>query len=379
MITAQRQRGRRRAAAVAASIAIAAGLVGGLATAASAEGDAELIGRTAGQSADVEGTLGGVNKSAEAGLFDVKVGDQVVTAYCLDLQSALDEGTEFSEITPDQADIDNLDKIEAILRWYHPNGDGPADHPITGTPAQKAAATQAAVWHFANGFDLDESDNDSVVVANYLAILAAVAGGLEGFPEPELTITPPASTEGSTGGLVGPYVVHTNVGGLTITPSAGVTLHNADGTPFAGEIVDGTELWLSSDAEGAGTVSVSGTAQTGDLRIFFKEGMQELGLVTLTGTEVSAEAPVSFTTPPPTTVPPTTSTTVVDTTTTTVPITPDTTVVTVPSTTVPITPQSSGGLPNTGARTMLLVAVAAVLLAVGTGFGIVSRRKRLDG
>ena len=381
MITAQRQRGRRRAAAVAASLALATGLVAGLASPASAEGEAELIGWTEGQNATVEGTIGGVQEvSPKAGLFDVKVGDDVLTTYCLDLEAGLDPGATLPEIPPSEADIDNLDTIEAILRWYHPNGSGPEDHMITGTDAQKAAGTQAAIWHFANGFDLDEGDaNDPVIVANYLAILAAVEAGLEGLPEPSLTITPPASTEGTTGGLVGPYVISTNATGVTLTTSEGVTVHNEDGSPFTGEVVDGTEVWLSSEAEGAGTLSASGTGQSGTLRIFFKPGLQELGLVALTNVDVAAEAPVSFTTPPPTTAPPTTTTTVVDTTTTTVPITPDTTVVTAgPTTTLPITPQANGGLPVTGAQTTILVAVALLLLALGAGFGIVSRRKRLE-
>jgi TQXA domain-containing protein/LPXTG-motif cell wall-anchored protein len=376
MITAQRQRGRRRAAAVAASLALATGLVAGLAAPASAEGEAQVLGRTEGQWATVEGTIGGVQeKTADAGLFDLQVGEQVITVYCLDLESALSQ--ELNEIPPAEADIDNLDIIAAILRWYHPNGTGPEGHQIAGTDAQKAAATQAAIWHFANGFDLDEGDeNDATVVANYLAILAAVEAGLEGFPEPSLTITPPASTEGTTGSLVGPYTIATNATGVTLTASEGITIHNEDGSPFTGEVIDGTEVWLSSEAEGAGTLSATGTGQSGTLRVFFKEGKQELGLVGLTDVEVVDEAPVSFTTPPPTTAPSTT-TTVVDST-TTVPITPDTTVPGAPTTTVPITPQSSGGLPVTGAQSMLLVAVAVVLLALGAGFGIVSRRKRLE-
>ena len=45
----------------------------------------------------------------------------------------------------------------------------------------------------------------------------------------------------------------------------------------------------------------------------------------------------------------------------------------------PTTESGGGGLPVTGAQSLVLVAVTAVLLAVGAGFGIVSRRKRLEG
>jgi TQXA domain-containing protein/LPXTG-motif cell wall-anchored protein len=382
MNTAQRQRGRRRASAVIASLAIAVGLVGGLATAASAASEAELIGPTAGHTAEIEGTVGGDTdtQSFDAGLFDLLIDGTVeARGYCIDINTSIAKGTELDEIEWNEANVPNLDKVEAILRWYHPNGDGPDGAKITGSDAQKAAATQAAIWHYTDGFDLD--DDDDVIQANYETIVAAVEGGLEGFGEPtvDVSITSPASTEGEAGGLVGPYVINTSGSSVTLTTSDGVTLHNEDGSPFTGEVVDGTEVWLSSESEGTGTLTATASADAIAGRVFFKAGSQKLIMAATVGTGASAEASVSFTTPPPTTAPPTTTTTVPETTTTTAAVT--TTVVTeAPTTTVtPTTESGGGGLPVTGAQSMVLVAVAAVLLAVGAGFGIVSRRKRLEG
>ena len=379
MITAQRQRGRRRAAAVVASLAIAAGLVGGLATAAAADSTAELVGSTDAR-AQVKGSVDGDSKELSAGLFDVVIdGDVEGTAYCIDIHTGIRAGTTLDEIEWSEANVDNLDKVEAILRWYHPNGDGPSDHQITGTDAQKAAATQAAIWHYTDDFVLDTDGNDDVIVANYDAILAAVEGGLEGFGEPTVTlsITPPASTAGNVGDLVGPYVVNTTASSVTVTPSSGITLHNEDGSPFTGDIVNGTELWLSGP-EGDGTITATASADGGTGRVFFKKGSQKLILASTVVTEASAEAGVSFTTTPPPTEPEPTTTTTVPDSTTTVPTTPDTTVDTTAPTTVPVTTDTGGGLPVTGAQSMILVAVAALLLALGAGFGIVSRRKRLE-
>ena len=206
--------------------------------------------------------------------------------------------------------------------------------------------------------------------------------GLEGFGEPtvSLSITPPAATEGTAGSLVGPYVINTTADSVVLTPSAGVTLHNEDGSPFTDAVVDGTQVWLRSDSTGAGTVSAVAEAEVGAGRVFFTEGVQRLILASTVTIDASDEAPVSFTATP-TTPTSSTTTTAPETTTTTVPITVQTTVVDNPTTTVPITPNQDegGGLPVTGAQSMVLVAIAAVLLAVGTGFGIVSRRKRLEG
>ena len=402
MITAQRQRRRRRASTVVAGVAAATGLVLGLASPAFAASVAKVItepdGSDTDESAAIHGTWpDGPDEDSDreigseiAGLFDLEIdGAAGGQAYCIDINTEVDPDDELDEIDWETSGVANLEKVGAILRHYYPNGDGPDGHQITGTPGQKAAATQAAIWHYTDGFELtdDADDNDQVVIDNYKAILAAVEDGLEGFVQPtvSLSITPPASTEGPAGELVGPYVINTTADSVVLTPSDGVTLHNADGTPFTGAVVDGTEVWLRSESSGSGTVSAVAEAEVGAGRGFFTEGVQRLILASTVTIDASDEAPVSFTATPTTPSPTssTTSTTAPEaTTSTTVPITVQTTVVDNPTTTVPITPnqgEGGGGLPVTGAQTMVLVAVAVVLLAVGTGFGIVSRRKRLQG
>ena len=104
--------------------------------------------------------------------------------------------------------------VEAILATTTRTATGPRASRSTGSNADKARGTQAAIWHFTDGFEPrapSPGDNPATVVANYETILAAVAAGLEGFGEPTVTlsITPPESTEGTVGGLVGPYVVDT--------------------------------------------------------------------------------------------------------------------------------------------------------------------------
>ena len=67
--------------------------------------------------------------------------------------------------------------MAGILATFAPEGTGPAAFEITGSTAQQAAATQAAIWHFTDGFDLTVGNNDPVIEANYAAILAAVIAG----------------------------------------------------------------------------------------------------------------------------------------------------------------------------------------------------------
>jgi TQXA domain-containing protein len=389
MITAQRQRRRRRAATVVASLAAATGLVVGLAAPAIAASVAVYNGPSDGENLNIQGTWPDNSDEGDepqtltqrAGLFDLTIdGDTEGKAYCIDINTLVPPGSSLDEIDWATSGVDNLEQVGAILRHYYPNGDGPDGQQITGSNADKAAATQAAIWHYTDGYELtDGAPNTQVVIDNYGVILTAVEGGLEGFGEPTVTlsITPPASTEADAGELVGPYVVNTSADSVTLTPSAGVSLHNEDGSPFTDAVVDGTQVWLKSDVEGAGTISATAEAEIGSGRVFFTEGVQRLVLASTVTTDATAEATVNFLTPPPTT-----TTTAPETTTTTVPITVQTTVVTeAPTTTVPIVPSANtgGGLPVTGAQSLVLVGVALALVVTGAGFGIVSRRKRLEG
>jgi LPXTG-motif cell wall-anchored protein len=391
MITAERQRRRRRAPKIVAGLVATLGIVAGIAGPAAAS-TARLVGMSD-DSGQVHGHWPGREAHrSNAGLFELSIDDSATsTAYCIDINTPIRSGAVLDEIDWDTSGVENLDKVEAILRWYHPNGDGPDENPISGSDDDKAMATQAAIWHYTDGYELtqDSEKNSQVVIDNYNAILAAVDGGLEGFGEPttSLTITPPESTEGAAGELVGPYVIDTTADSVTLTPSPGVTLHNADGSPFTDAVADGSEVWLSSGAEGSGTVTATASTEVSAGRVFFAQGQQRLILASTVTSDTTAEASVSFSGPTATTAPEsTTSTTTPETTSTTVPIDTDTTLVPDSTTTTApiVTNQDSGdseggGLPVTGAQTMVLVAVAAVLLAVGAGFAVVSRRKRMEG
>jgi TQXA domain-containing protein len=378
MITGQRHPARRRAAATIAAIAAAAGLIAGAATPAGAA-TATYHGQVPGESGSVRGTFDGDEGQFGGGLFAITIDGEVeAKAYCIDIGTPISGSPTYEETEWDTSGIENLPIVEAILRHYYPNGNGTGEFALEGSNSEKARATQAAIWHFTDGFDLstDAGDNPANVVSNYEKILAAVEAGLEGFGEPSVTlaITPPASTEGEAGGIVGPYVVDTTGESVTVTTSEGVSIVDSEGAPFVGEIVDGTEFYLTSDAEGSGTVSATASATATAGHVFVAQRQQTLILADSVPVEVSAEAVVSFTTPPPTTAPSTT-TTAPSTTSTTVPITPDDSVPP-PWTTVPITPSQGegGGLPVTGAQSLMLAVAAVLLVGLGVGFRIVSRR-----
>ncbi len=365
-------------------MAAAAGLIAGAALPAGAA-TADFLGQATDESGWPHGTAHGRTGAWEGGLFDIEIdGETPSQAYCIDISTDIDGNPTYDEVDWATSGVENLATVEAILRHYYPNGDGPEGFTLVGTDAHKAMATQSAIWHFTDGFTLtDSAENPADVITNYETILAAVEAGLEGFGEPTVTlaITPPASTEGSVGEVVGPYVVDTTADAVTVIPSEGVSLVDSEGNPLTDEIVDGTEFWLTSDTAGSGTASATASATATAGRVFMAQGQQTLILAAPVTVEAAAEAAVSFVPSTTTTTPETTTTTAPETTTTTVPTTPDTSIVPPPPTTVPVTPNEGegGGLPVTGAQSVILAAVALLLVAIGVGFRIVSKRAQANG
>ena len=386
---------RRTCASVAGILAVLA-IVVGLASPALAASEATFTGLVPGASATVVGEAGAGVQRPTAGLMAMTIDGVPGSGYCIDLHTGITVGTSgIAEVDWDTSGVTNLGQVEQILGSYHPAGSGPAGYAITGTVAQRAAATQAAIWHVTDGFEMAPGENDPVIAANYDAIVRAVTDGvLPGFGEPSvsLAIVAPADTEAPLGEPVGPFVLNTTAASVTLTPSAGTTVTDATGAPLAGPYADGTEFWLLSDDVGQATVTASAEASVRAGRVFAKKGSQRLILATTVTTAVDAEAGASWVTPPtteppttepPTTEPPTTEPPTMEPPTTEPPTTePPTTEVTIvrqtldlPASGVATTPPArTESLPRTGDEARPLVAAAVLLLAMGAGFGIVARR-----
>ncbi|HEX5365888.1 MAG TPA: thioester domain-containing protein, partial [Acidimicrobiales bacterium] len=297
------------AAATAATAAVAAvALVAGLAAPAAAASQATFEGIVPTASTVVHGNLG----TYPAGSMAVRIDGTPATAYCIDVGTSIEPG-EAGLVEGEWASsgVPALDVVAGILAAYFPNGDGPDGYRITGDDSQQAAATQAAIWHFTDGFELTRGSNDPVVEAGYAVVLAAAAAGAlppAGDPGVSLDVVPPASTSAEAGSLVGPFVVETTATHVTLSPSEGTTVADAAGRPLGGPVGDGTHFWLAKPTAGDGTVRATARAVVHAGRVFAKEGSQRLILASTVTTSVDAEAAASWsepsttsTTPPPTT------------------------------------------------------------------------------
>ena len=381
MTIAQRAASRRGVAAVVASLALAAGLVGTFAAPSAADGGSGEYQGISTAHETVKGHLpGGTTKTLDAGLLKLQVEgeDGVDLSYCVDFTGPLEKGDVIPEAPWEGSNVANRDVVERILNSYFPTGVGPAGHEITGTDSEKAAGTQAAIWHFTNGFVLEGSTGHPAVLANYEAILAAVAAdALPALSGPVVVnIGGETDVDAIPGQLIGPFTIHTTAASVELTPGEGTTLHHADGSPFEGPGHDGDEIWLKASEAGEASLYAYGEGLAAGVRLFADRYVQDLAFLVVTPTMDMDEVEVEVHTPPTTSSTTSTSTTsTTEQSTTTSSIVPQTTVTT-PTTTPVVPQQTTGGLPRTGAETLGLVALALVLLAAGVGFGVYSRRRR---
>jgi TQXA domain-containing protein/LPXTG-motif cell wall-anchored protein len=252
---------------------------------------------------------------------------------------------------------------------------------LTNGISEKEAisATQAAVWHFSDGKDLDESnplpkgpmDSKADVVALYKYLTGPANVGIGDQPTPALAISPTDAT-GVAGEKIGPFTVATtgDVEKLTTKLPEGVKVVDENGTELtADQIEDGTKLFLDvpEDAEaGNGTFELTATAGVDTGRLFVGENYaqnptQSLIVAKAEKSQIVASAGGKWTlkevSPTSSEVP----------TTTTTQTTPPTTPTSSSAAPAPQPKNTSGELASTGASIFVPVLIGVVLLAGGIG------------
>jgi TQXA domain-containing protein/LPXTG-motif cell wall-anchored protein len=314
--------------------------------------------------------------------------------YCVEIHTDIDDEHDMVERPWD--DYPNADSPfnanQAKINWVLHHG-----YPALGLEAVAAqlpathdgidvleaiAATQAAVWHFSDGVDLNREDplsgdaSDEDDAADALALYDYLTGpantGIGEAPIPALALDP-ADRDGDVGTRIGPFTVSTNatIEQLTATLPDGVRVTDADGNELAADaITNGTELYLdvpAGTADGDGDLELTATANVDTGRLFVGEDYarnptQSLIVAAAVKTTLTAKAGASWTAAP--------------TTTTTTPPPPTTTTVP-PTTTTSAAPVPQGALAETGASVFTPIVIGLALIAAGVGAVVFMRRRRV--
>jgi TQXA domain-containing protein/LPXTG-motif cell wall-anchored protein len=319
--------------------------------------------------------------------------------YCVEIHTDIDEDHDMVERPWDDypnADSpfhDNRAKINWVLHHGYParsldalSAQFPDAH--DGIDALEAiAATQAAVWHFSDGVDLNRDDplsgdgSDAQDAEDALALYDYLVGadntGIGEQPAPTLALDP-TELSGNAGERIGPFTVTTSgtIENLTANLPDGVKITDADGTELtAATIADGTELYLdvpAGTADGNGSFELTASAAVDTGRLFVGENYDEhptqsLIVAKAEKTTLTVSATGTWTTAP--TTPPTTTTTT-DTTTTVPPTTTTTEAPPAPQ------PKNDDNLAETGASVLAPVLIGLVLVGAGLAAMLVVRRRK---
>nr|WP_231713487.1 thioester domain-containing protein [Arthrobacter sp. zg-Y769] len=187
--------------------------------------------------------------------------------YCIDLRTSARVGIGYENGSWDESNVPNIGYVNRILNTYYPSTDLPA-----GNADSKAAAVQAAIWFFTDGFVLNRQ---SALYSTVASIVNATidAGPLEEPDPPAIAITPP-TTGAPVTGVAGPHTVTSEADEIEVTVDEGFSLYaDADGTvPLNSPVPSGTQIWVRSDMGATGPANLTAraavTVPTGNVYLY---------------------------------------------------------------------------------------------------------------
>lgn len=130
-----------------------------------------------------------------AGVINTQEIDGTTTAqmYCIDLRTSTRVGIGYENGSWDESNVPNIGYVNRILNGYYPTTDLPA----SVEPHTKAAAVQAAIWFFTDGYVLRPNSELYPLVSQI--VNSTIASGPLAEPDaPDISITPPRPQGRST-------------------------------------------------------------------------------------------------------------------------------------------------------------------------------------
>ncbi|MFE5325850.1 Cys-Gln thioester bond-forming surface protein [Embleya sp. NPDC056575] len=273
----------RLSAMVVATGLAAAGVIG-FAGAANAEG-AKGVYQGGDVGADI--FLKGKDGSQRASILKLQVDGKILRTYCIDFHTKVYDGAKYDESNWKETSFGtkaDKAKVKWVLLNSFPTVDLANVRTTIKSPelteGEAAAATQAAIWHFTDGQNLDEGNkkNDADVVKLYKYLVGDANKGDVTEPPVSLSLNPGEKTGKITDKPgIGPFEVKTNAEGKSI--NAKLTAGDADGKPVlvdadgkpVTKVGNGDKLYVNptgATKEGSQTLEVSGESTVQAGRVF---------------------------------------------------------------------------------------------------------------
>jgi TQXA domain-containing protein/LPXTG-motif cell wall-anchored protein len=200
--------------------------------------------------------------------------EETLRVYCIDIRTDLDQDSPYTEGDWEESGVANLEKVRWVLFNGYPNvaaedlleaagAEPDEDWDQVETDRVAYAGTQAAVWHFTDGFALDVDDavigGDEAQSEGVAAIYEHLTANAGRVPDPsEFYIELEGAEEASyEDGRFGPYTIRSNAGPVRLSAEGG-RLVDADGGEV-GSLDDGEEFYIVLD-EGSEEITITGQA-----------------------------------------------------------------------------------------------------------------------
>jgi TQXA domain-containing protein/LPXTG-motif cell wall-anchored protein len=225
---------------------------------------------------ELRGELGEDRFDAWANVIGLKPhgSEETLVVYCIDIVTPLDTESPYAEGDWEESGVANLEQVRWVLFNGFPNigaedlieasgGDVNPDWTDAEVAEVAYAGTQAAVWHFTDGWKLlsdnpvkggNEGEDEAV-----LAIYEHLTEDTGRVPDPsEFTVDLEGEESASyEDGRFGPYTIRSNAGPVELSADGG-SLETEDGGAVE-SLDDGERFWIVLD-EGTSEITVSGTA-----------------------------------------------------------------------------------------------------------------------
>ncbi|MDK1360288.1 thioester domain-containing protein [Arthrobacter sp. zg-Y1219] len=193
-----------------------------------------------------------------AGIINTQDASGTTTAemYCIDLRTSTRVSIGYENGSWDESNVPNIGYVNRILNTYYPSTNLPAG--VNNNT--RAAAVQAAIWFFTDGYVVNRTSSLYPTVAS-IVNATIDAGPLEEPDPPAIAITPP-TTGAPVTGVAGPHTVTSEADEIEVTVDEGFSLYaDAEGTvPLNSPVPSGTQVWVRSDTGATGPANLTARA-----------------------------------------------------------------------------------------------------------------------
>lgn len=239
----------------------------------------------------------GSTKSVGTFLFDLKVGDQTLKAYCIQIDVSTSPPQKYTEGDFDA--VQNHAKVLWAMLHGYPNVTTATLASAAGlggvTAKDAITGTQAAIWHFSDGATPTATNSGMSTAAQqvYAYLTGAKNTGVTTPPAPSLQLSP-TSSDGFVGDRLGPFTLTMSGSATAALSATSGTITDAAGTTMT-SAGDGAKIYLTSEVAGSSVLTASATTVVEAGRSFVAPGRQTLILAQSGEVSSSDSAKVTWT------------------------------------------------------------------------------------